>query len=74
MKNDNIYDIIRKNIKKYRIEQNMTQADLAEKANLSHDYIRQIESEKVSNTFSIQTLYDISKALNIDARLLFHND
>lgn len=74
MKNDNIYDIIRKNIKKYRIEQNMTQADLAEKANLSHDYIRQIESEKVSNTFSIQTLYDISKALNIDAGLLFHND
>ena len=74
MKNDNIYEIIRKNIKKYRIEQNMTQADLAEKANLSHDYIRQIESEKVSNTFSIQTLYDISKALNIDAGLLFHND
>lgn len=71
MKNDNIYDIIRRNIKKYRVEQNMTQADLAEKANLSHDYIRQIESEKVSNTFSVQTLYDISKALNIDVGLLF---
>jgi len=34
----------------------MTQAELAEKANLSHDYIRQIESDKVANTFSVQTL------------------
>lgn len=38
----------------------MTQAELAEKADLSHDYIRQIESEKIANTFSVQTIYDIS--------------
>ena len=49
----------------------MTQAQLAEKANLSHDYIRQIESEKIANTFSVQTLYDIAKALEIDVGLLF---
>lgn len=41
----------------------MTQAKLAEKSYLSHDYIRQIESEKVANTFSVQTIYDISVAL-----------
>ncbi len=29
----------------------MIQAELAEKADLSHDYIRQIESEKIANTF-----------------------
>ncbi len=49
----------------------MTQAELAEKANLSHDYIRQIESDKVANTFSVQTLYDIAEALEVDIGLLF---
>lgn len=32
----NIYDIIRKNIKKYRKEANMTSAELAEAVELSH--------------------------------------
>ena len=50
----------------------MTQAQLAEKTNLSHDYIRQIESDKVANTFSIQTLYEISLALNTDPGLFFN--
>ena len=65
MKKIDIYVVVRKNIKKYRIEKNITQAELAEKADLTHDYIRQIESNKVANTFSVQTLYDISVALDI---------
>ena len=69
--NVNIYDVIRRNIKKYRQDRHMTQAKLAEKTNLSHDFIRQIESERVANTFSVQTLYDISQALEIDVGLLF---
>ena len=68
---EDIYKIIRHNIKKYRLIKNMTQAELAERANLSHDYIRQIESDKVANTFSVQTLYDISIALEIELYLLF---
>lgn len=52
----------------------MTQAELAEKADLTHDYIRQIESNKVANTFSVQTLYDISIALDIELKLLFEKD
>lgn len=71
MSSINIYDIIRHNIKKYRKEKKLTQAELAERCNLSHDYIRQIESDKVANTFSVQTLYDISLALDIDIGLLF---
>ena len=67
---EDIYRIIRHNIKKYRLLKNMTQAELAEKTNLTHDFIRQIESEKVANTFSIQTLYDISIALGVDMSLL----
>lgn len=71
---EDIYEIIRHNIKKYRLSKNMTQAELAEAVNLTHDYIRQIESDKVANTFSVQTLYDISLALNVDIGLLCKKD
>ena len=74
MKKIDIYVVVRKNIKKYRIEKNITQAELAEKADLTHDYIRQIESHKVANTFSVQTLYDISVALDIEIGKLFEID
>ena len=69
MNKTDIYKVIRKNIKKYRKLKNMTQAELAEKADLSHDYIRQIESEKIANTFSVQTIYDISVALDVSINL-----
>lgn len=63
--NPNIYDVIRKNIKKYRKEKNMTSAELAELVDLSHDFIRQIESEKAAYNFSVDTLYRISVALEV---------
>ena len=69
-----IYKVIRHNIKKYRKGKGITQAKLAELTDLSHDYIRQIESDKVANTFSVQTLYDISLALDVDVGLLFKKD
>ena len=43
---DSIYDTIRRNIRKYRKEKGLTSAQLAEMVGLSHDFIRQIESEK----------------------------
>lgn len=61
--NENIYNVIRKNIKKYRKERGLTAAQLAEMVDLSHDFIRQIESEKVGYNFSVETLYKISVAL-----------
>ena len=63
--NPNIYDVIRKNIKKYRKAQNMTSAELAELVDLSHDFIRQIESKKAAYNFSVDTLYRISVALDV---------
>ncbi len=63
--NPNIYDTIRKNIKKYRKEKNYTSAELAEMVNLSHDFIRQIESEKAAYNFSVETFYKIAEALEI---------
>ena len=63
--NPNIYDVIRKNIRKYRKEKNMTSAELAELVDLSHDFIRQIESEKTAYNFSVETFYKISVALGV---------
>lgn len=65
-KNDyTVYDIIRRNIKKYRKEKGITSAQLAEMVGLSHDFIRQIESEKTRYNFSVDTLYKISVALDV---------
>ena len=63
--NPNIYDVIRKNIRKYRKEKNMTSAELAELVDLSHDFIRQIQSEKAAYNFSVDTFYKISVALEV---------
>ena len=63
--NNAIYDTIRRNIKRYRTEQGMTSAQLAEMVGLSHDFIRQIESEKVRYNFSVDTFYKISVALAV---------
>ncbi len=60
-----IYDTIRKNIKKYRRERGITSAQLADMVWLSHDFIRQIESEKVRYNFSVETFYKISVALGV---------
>ena len=60
-----IYDTIRKNIKKHRKMKGMTSAQLAELVDLSHDFIRQIESEKARYNFSVETFYRISVALGV---------
>lgn len=65
-----IYNTIRKNIRKYRLEKGLTSAELAEMVDLSHDFIRQIQSEKVAYNFSVETLYRISKALDVPIDIL----
>jgi len=63
--NCTIYDIIRRNIRKYRKERGITSAELAEMTGLSHDFIRQIQSEKSRYNFSVETFYRISVALDV---------
>lgn len=73
--NETFYERIRKNIKRYRTEQGLTAAQLAEKAGLGHDYLRQIESEKDRHHVSLISLYKISVALNISMdALVSEND
>ena len=71
-----IYDTIRKNIKRYRKQRNMTAMQLAEMIDVSHEFIRQIESEKYERNYSVKTLYMISIALDVTMNDLFeeHED
>jgi len=74
-----IYEIVSKNIKYFRLHNNskyssygkMTQEKLAEKCDLSHSLISNIESSKVQQSFSIAVLYRISRVLEIDIREFF---
>ena len=70
----NIYEQIAKNIKKYRKEAGITQAVLAEKVGVSHEFIRRIESKKGIKTFSIDTIWKISLVLEIEPGKLFDID
>lgn len=71
---NNIYNTIRENIKKYRKEIGMTSAELAELTGLSHDFIRQLQSnsKKVYN-FSVETFYKISVVMNVSMDKLIEN-
>lgn len=70
----NIYEQIARNIKKYRKQAGITQAVLAERVGVSHEFIRRIESKKGIKTFSVDTIWKISLALNINPGLLFDLD
>lgn len=73
-KTEDIYILIAKNLKKQRKKKKITQKELAKKTGYSYAYIRRIEAPKCSKNFSILTLYNISKALNINISSLFEED
>ena len=70
----NIYEQIARNIKKYRKMAGITQAVLAENVGVSHEFIRRIESKKGAKTFSVDTIWKISLALNVEPGKLFDVD
>ena len=65
------YDIVRKNIKKYRTMANITQQELADRIDVSMHYISQIESANPNKYFTLVVIGRIANALNIDIRQLF---
>lgn len=69
-----IYDTVRKNIKRYRLQKNMTAQELADLVEMSHDYLRQIESEKVARNFSFDMVYRISVALGVTLDMLIEKE
>jgi len=62
---DDLHKTVCKNIKKKRLAAGMTQEELSERINLSHEYLRQLESEKGQKDFSFYTLYKISMVLDV---------
>ena len=72
-KNTNIYNLIGKNIKKYRIKKGLKQRELAEKLYLSDSFIAKLESV-THQTISIDTLLDIANVLECDIRDFFDPD
>ncbi len=62
------YQEIGKNIRKYRIQKNMKQAELAEKVNVSPQHICHIEKSK--STPSLSILVSIANELDIDLNSL----
>lgn len=79
MNEEKFYKNIGKNIKKYRKEYNkhidkMTQEILAEKINTSVSFISHLECAKIKQGISINTIYRISKILNVPIHKLINGD
>lgn len=53
------------NIRKFRKERHYTQEELAEYADISHDFLRRIETTDGTCGFSVYTLYKLALALDV---------
>jgi len=73
-KHIDIYKTVSKNIKKYRNLRNYTQQELADKYLMTREYIGRIESNKGLKSFSLDTIYIISNALDIPIICFFLPD
>ena len=68
--NSYIYYWVGKNIKKYRKMKGWSQSKLATECNFTDTFISNIENNTFQ-TFSLDTLYHISKVLQVPIKLLF---
>ena len=66
-----VYYLVSRNLKRIRKEKGLTQEKLAELSNYSLGFIMNIESEKYYQTFSLGTLWQFGKAINVDIREFF---
>lgn len=69
-KYDDKYIEIGKKIAEYRKKRNITQEELANKVAISYSYLTQIEAPNVVKKMSLEVLFDIAMALNIDIKEL----
>ena len=72
-KQSDIYNVIGKNIKKYRKRKGLKQRELAEALYLSDSFIAKLESI-THQTISIDTLENIALVLECDIRDFFDKD
>lgn len=55
-------------ISKYRIQNGLTQEQLANKVGISYSYLTQIEAPNVIKKMSLEVLFDIADILKIDIK------
>ncbi len=67
----NYYNIVRKNIRKFRLNKGYSYKELSTKARMSIDFLKEIESETKNKNFSLDTLGKIAEALEIDIKNFF---
>lgn len=67
----NLSVLVRKNIRKYRLIRNYTLQELADKTNLSHGYVRDLECLSIDKTPTLEAIGKFADALEIDIRQLF---
>ena len=65
------YKIIRKNIKKYRLWNNLSQQQLADMCGITRQYLCDIENENRNKHVTIAILGRIADSLNINIQLFF---
>ena len=68
---DNLSLIVRSNIKKYRLIRKYTLQELADKTELTHGYVRDLECLSIDKTPLLETIGKFADALEIDIRQLF---
>lgn len=54
----------------FRKSQGLTQEELAVKASISYSYLTKIEAPNCNVSFSIETLFDLAEALNVNPKEL----
>lgn len=68
LKHDQKYKNIGIKISKYRLKSGLTQEELANKVGISYSYLTQIEAPNVVKKMSLEVLFDIADALQIDVK------
>lgn len=69
-----IYDLVGRNLKKYRKLANYTQETFATACNYNKQFISNLESAKTHQTVSLGTLWTFSKVLGIPVSKLLEED
>lgn len=72
--NDYYYYVARINIKKFRKIKGMTSQELADKSGFTHQFIRDLESNKLVKRPRLDSLARISLVLEIDMKDLFDDE
>lgn len=55
----------------YRKRAGLTQAELAEQIHVSRSYLSRIENSNISQSFSLELLFNVSRQLNVPPRFFF---